>query len=181
MLSLHTFHRRIAMEIKELRHQYYQDESPQKRYGEVKSKWSRYKREIINNYYYKRIIVIGRFIYNIINRGQNIVPPPSLEQLCKLFRVERYHICSYQSCVQDVTQRYNYICELIERYQAFESINLPHALLCFSSSATHLITMTELGLLQIISEHYNGKITFCVKVDYSLSEELKIDAIFYER
>ncbi len=179
MLRIRSFHNALHSKMKLHRHRCSKDRAIEIGILGSKRKWRSWKRYFINDLYNKRISMISAFIADLLNRGENLIPPPTMQELCPLFKVEHCHICSYQSYAHNASERYNYLRELIERYHAFKSHDLPNSLICLSASESHPITMEEMGLIQLIAGQCDGDNVFCIKTDNSLGEELRADAMFY--
>ncbi len=147
--------------------------------GGRKRRWRMWARYTITLEYNKVISRIGKFI-EMLHQGESLIAPPSVEELCKkLFFSKHCHFCSYQTFIDNANERFEYFKELIVKYNAFTYAKLPGCIICISSSSSAPITMKELQLAGLVAEGCE-EAQFCVKVDDSLGNELKISVTFYD-
>ena len=70
--------------------------------------------------------------------------------------------------------------ELIEKYDAFRDGTLTNVMVCLAMGPAHPFAKNEYALLNQIAELCPGKMTYMIKTDGLLGEELKMTVAFYE-
>lgn len=177
MLAIRSFHNTIRSEMK--MHRRFR---PLREFDMFvrKRKWRHWKRYEINTLYRKRITLVASFIEDLFCRGNNVVFPPSVQEMSIMFRANHVRIDSYQTYAYDASKRKEYFQELMEKYHAFEPYKFGSYIICISSSSSYPLIMDEMELVSMITQHCKGDGAYCVKTDDSLGEELRIDVAFYE-
>ncbi len=181
MLRQKSFHNMIKNDMKVIRR--YRYSKADKKYSYLsldrKRKWRMWKRESIMSIYNSIIADIGEVIEKL-HEGESVIAPPSVEELCKkLFWGKHCHNISYQTYINDAEKRCEYFKELIVKYHAYKPALLPSAIVCLSSAAAHPITTEEMELISLATQGCE-EVQYCVKIDDSLEEELRLSVAFYE-
>lgn len=130
--------------------------------GLIKCRWRFWKRWHINEEYNKRIGYIADFIDDIVERGENVISTPSLQEMSKLLRANHLKISRWQTFAYDAQKRKDYFKDLVEKYNLLDR-QYSSTIVCISSSSHHPITMEEMGLLNLIAEDRAGEHLVCVK------------------
>ncbi len=181
MLRKRAFHNMVRSDMRVIRR--YRHNKTYKKNGytfmDRKRKWRMWKRESITSIYNSIIADIGKAI-EMMHRGESVVAPPSVEEMCKkLFWGRHCHTVSFQTYVNDADRRCEYLEELITKYDAYKAAKLAGAIACLSSAAAHPVTMEEMRLVALATKGCKER-QYCVKTDDSLGKELRLSVAFYE-
>lgn len=189
IMKIRSFHNELKSKTKEFRHVRYRCANkhsedhiliPKRK----KKGWRYWKRYLIARKLYKRICYISSFIEDILERGHNVSEIPTLQELGILYRSNRVSIKRLDSIAFDASKRFGYLKELIEKYRAMDRARKnmsEHAgcFICLSASSAHPVMKQEESIVSILTKGLSGKHQFCIKVDDSCGEELRIDIAYY--
>ena len=70
--------------------------------------------------------------------------------------------------------------DLIAKYNAFDDGVLPNAMVCLAVAPEHSLAESEHALLNQIAALCPGKMTYMIKTDEHLGQELRMNIAFYE-
>lgn len=95
-----------------------------------------------------------------------------------LYRANHINILRLESFAFDVSKRFDYIKELVEKYGAMEHVTrYANCIICVSFSSAHpLHEQLEIG-------HFFADLlpkVFCPRLDDALGKEIRIDVAYYE-
>ncbi len=151
---------------------------------------NRYRRRSVrfcsNHEYNRQISQVGTFVHKLLTQGEFLDATPDESMLQTLFRVGFYKVYAHRTYAYNAAHRAAYYQELIERYNLFASLPLlcelrdvvfTHCMIVLSTSAAHPLRMEELSLIPVIAG--GRKVSFFLKQDDTLGEELGVDIIFY--
>ena len=171
LMCIPTIHNQIHTEMKLHRHYKSNRKDKITKFLYQKRSWRKWKRYEINRMFKKRIKEIGQFLCTI---------PNPTEKASTLFRVNCYFISGYRTYTDDATKRFDYLYELIEKYNAFHDLPYSHCILCVSCSKDFPVSPKEKELISLITQNLKGKSEVVYYQDDSLREDLRIDLFNYE-
>jgi hypothetical protein len=145
--------------------------------GVKNKKIKRTKRRISNRYYRERIAKIGKFIEACLPIQGNGIP---ITDLCKLFYSHHLNFYNYQSYSGSYQERTSWMMDLIDKYNAFDDGVLSNVMVCLAVAPEHPFAESEHALLNQITALCPGKMTYMIKTDEHLGQELKMNVAFYE-
>ena len=123
------------------------------------------------------MVSIGTFVEACLPVQTDGIP---ITDLCKLFYTNHYKFYEYQSYAGNYQERTSWMMDLIAKYNAFDDGVLPNAMVCLAVAPEHPFAESEHALLNQIAELCPGKMTYMIKTDGRLGEELKMTVAFYE-
>ena len=144
---------------------------------ELPTKNRRYKRRFITNHYRKRMVSIGTFVEACLPVQNNGI---SIADLCELFYTNHYKYYEYQSYTGNYQERTSWMMELIEKYDAFRDGTLANVMVCIAVAPEYPFSESEHALLNQIASLCPGKMTYMIKTDEQLGQELKMTVAFCE-
>ena len=130
-----------------------------------------------DRYYRERIVSIGTFIKACLPVQTGGIP---IADLCKLFYINHFRFYEYQSYMGNFRERTSWMMELIEKYDAFRDGTLTNVMVCLAVAPEHPFAESEHALLNQIAALCPGKMTYMIKTDEKLGEEIKMTVAFYE-
>lgn len=135
------------------------------------------KRRISDRYYRERIASIGTFIKACLPVQCDGV---SITDLCKLFYSPHLNFFKYQSYAGNYQERTSWMMDLIAKYNALDDGVLPNAIVCLAVNPEYPFAESEHALLNQIAALCPGKMTYMIRADEHLGQELRMNIAFYE-
>ena len=170
IMSIPSFHKEVRSELK----------------AAFRKRKRRYwKRHVIRHTLFNRILYVSSFIEDVHERGQNVSGEPTLQELSILYHANHVSIKRLDSTAFDAAKRFDYLKELIEKYDAVlvarkKMTEHANSFICLSASSEHPITENEKTLANILTDGLFGTHQICIKTDESCGEELRMDIAFYD-
>lgn len=170
IMAIRSFHNEIRSKMKSLL---------------LRKRYRAWKRHLIRQTLYNRIIWNSAFIEDILERGQNISGAPTLQELGILYHANHLSIERLESITFDAEKRFDYLKELIEKYGASKVARkkmseYTNSFICLSASSEHPVTEEEKTLVNFLTEGLLGTHRLCIKTDEACGDELRIDVAYYE-
>jgi hypothetical protein len=170
IMAIPSFHNKVRSELKA---------------GFRKRKRRCWKRHVIRHTLFNRILYISFFIEDVLERGRNVSGAPTLQELSILYHANYVSIKRLDSTAFDAAKRFDYVKELIEKYDAVvvarkKMTEHANSFICLSASSEHPITENEKTLANILTDGLTGKHRLYIKTDESCGEELRMDIAFYD-